>query len=181
MAANGDALERHRVFDEGRDAGVRYHFTFARAQQPRLFTATDMQFILSNYNWALVLAMIVSGAMLLWPMIGRRWSSMRDIGTAQATQLINRQNAVMLDLREPKEYEGGRVPAAIQIPLSQLATRGSELKKYIGRPLIALCERGNRSPSAASALGELGFTEIYSLHGGLRAWADAGMPVEKGA
>jgi rhodanese-related sulfurtransferase len=138
-----------------------------------------MQFL--QNNWMLVLVMLASGGMLVWPLIGRRWSSMRDIGTAHATQLINRQNAVMLDLREPKEYEGGRVPASIQIPLSQLGSRGTELAKFVGRPLIAYCDRGDRSRSAAAALGKLGFTELYSLHGGLRAWADAGMPVEKGA
>jgi rhodanese-related sulfurtransferase len=158
---------------------MRYYFTFVRSDSRANLMAIVMQFI--QTNWMLVLVMIVSGAMLVWPLVGRRWSSMRDIGTAQATQLINRQNAVMLDVREPKEYEGGRVPASIQIPLSQLASRGSELAKYVGRPLIAYCDRGNRSRSAASALGKLGFTELYSLQGGLRAWADAGMPVEKAA
>jgi rhodanese-related sulfurtransferase len=138
-----------------------------------------MQFITNN--WPLILVMIVSGAMLLWPFVNRRFSAMRDIGTAQATQLINRQNAVLLDLREPKEYEGGRLPSAVHIPLSELAVRGQELAKFTGRPLIAYCARGNRSQSAASALAKLGFTDTYSLHGGLRAWADAGMPVEKSA
>lgn len=132
-------------------------------------------------NWPLVLVLLVSGAMLLWPLIQSPLSAMREIGAVQATQLINRKDALILDLREAKEYEGGRLPNAIHIPLSQLASRGQELGKFASRPLIAYCGRGNRSRSAASALAKLGFKEIYALRGGLRAWAEAGLPLEKGS
>jgi rhodanese-related sulfurtransferase len=142
-------------------------------------TAMTLQFL--ENNWPLILVMIVSGGMLLWPMIGRRWSPVREIGAMEATQLINRRNALMLDVREPKEYEGGRVPNAVHLPQSQLASRGHELKKMTGRPVIAYCDRGQRSRMAASALTKLGFAEVYTLRGGLRAWSDAGLPVEKGA
>jgi rhodanese-related sulfurtransferase len=142
-------------------------------------TAMDLKFL--ENNWPLILVMVVSGGMLLWPLIGRRWSTVREIGAMEATQLINRRNALMLDVREPKEYEGGRVPNAVHLPQSQLASRGHELKKMTGRPVIAYCDRGQRSRMAASALTKLGFAEVYTLRGGLRAWSDAGLPVEKGA
>ena len=132
-------------------------------------------------NWPLVLVMLVSGAMLAWPLVGSPLSAMREIGAAQATQLINRKDALILDLRETKEYQGGRVPNAMHIPLSQLSSRGQELGKFTARPLIAYCGRGNRSRSAAGALTRLGFKEIYALRGGVRAWADAGLPLEKGS
>jgi len=74
-------------------------------------------------NWPLVLAMVVSGAMLLWPLIHHRLSPMREVGAMHATQLINRENALMLDVRETQEYDGGRVPKAVHVPLSQLANR----------------------------------------------------------
>ena len=106
---------------------------------------------------------------------------MQEIGALGATQLINRQNAVMLDLRESKEYAEGHVPNALHIPLSQLASRGGELGKLTGRPLIAYCDRGNRSRSAGSALSKLGFAEVYTLRGGVRAWTEAGLPLAKGA
>jgi len=131
-------------------------------------------------NWPLVLIVLVSGSMLVWPLIGRPLSATREIGAVQATQLINRKDALILDLREAKEYEGGRVPNAMHIPLSQLATRGQELGRFTTRPLIAYCDRGNRSRSAAGALAKLGFKEIYTLRGGVRAWAEAGLPLEKG-
>ena len=132
-------------------------------------------------NWPLILVMLASGAMLVWPLIKGRVSAVREIGPMEATALINRRNAVLLDVREPKEYEGGRIPNAVHLPHSQLASRGQELKKLTARPVIAYCERGPRSRTAAGALGKIGFSEIYTLRGGLRAWSEAGLPVEKGA
>jgi rhodanese-related sulfurtransferase len=149
---------------------------FGRAPLPT--SVPTIQFL--QNNWPLVLVMLVSGAMLAWPLIGSPLSTMREIGAVQATQLINRKDALILDLREAKEYEGGRVPNAMHIPLSQLAGRGKELAKFTSRPLIAYCGRGNRSRSAAGALSKLGFKEIYALRGGVRAWAEAGLPLEKG-
>jgi rhodanese-related sulfurtransferase len=132
-------------------------------------------------NWPLILVMLTSGAMLVWPLIKGRVSAVREIGAMEATALINRRNAVLLDVREPKEYEGGRIPNAVHLPHSQLASRGQELKKLTARPVIAYCERGQRSRTAAGALGKIGFSEVYTLRGGLRAWSEAGLPVERGA
>lgn len=130
-------------------------------------------------NWMLLLVMFLSGAMLVWPLVQRRFSSAKDIGTLNATHLINTKNALLLDVREPKEYEGGRLPNAVHIPLSQLDSRASELAKMTSRPVVAYCASGNRSRSAAGALERAGFKEIYNLQGGYRAWKDAGLPVEK--
>jgi len=130
-------------------------------------------------NWLLILVMAVSGAMLLWPLVQRRISPMKEAGTLDVTQLINRQNAVVVDVREPNEYEGGRLPNAVHIPLSQLGARGAELGKVTTRPIVAYCSRGQRSRMAGSTLVKLGFTDIYHLSGGLRAWKDAGLPLEK--
>lgn len=138
----------------------------------------NLQFL--EDNWPLILVMLVSGAMLLWLTLRRHFSPIREIGALEATQLINRRDALMLDLREPKEYQGGRVPNAVHLPQSQLASRGHELKKLTSRPVIAYCDRGQRSRNAGTLLTQLGFAEVYTLRGGLRAWSDAGLPVEKG-
>ena len=132
-------------------------------------------------NWPLILILVVSGGMLVWPLFRGRFSSAREVGAFEATALINRRNAVLLDLRETKEYEGGRIPNALHLPQSQLETRGHELKKLTARPVIAYCDRGQRSRTAAGTLAKLGFAEVYTLRGGLRAWSEAGLPVEKGA
>ena len=130
-------------------------------------------------NWMLILVMFLSGAMLIWPLVQRRFSPMKDIGNLNVTHLINTQDAVLVDVRETSEYESGRLPNAIHIPLSQLDSRGSELAKFTARPVIAYCARGNRSRSAGAALARIGFKDIYNLNGGFRSWKDAGLPVEK--
>ena len=130
-------------------------------------------------NWYLVLAMVVSGALLVWPLVQRRLSPVKDIGTLEATRLINSANAVLVDLRETREFEGGRLPKAIHIPLSQLESRSGELTKLKDRPVVAYCTTGNRSGLAAKLLEHAGFQDVYQLRGGYRAWKDAGLPVEK--
>jgi rhodanese-related sulfurtransferase len=130
-------------------------------------------------NWMLIAVFVLSGGMLLLPLVQRRFSSVKDVTSAEATQLLNRRNAVLLDVREPNEFVGGRLPNALHIPLSQLAGRTSELAKLVSRPVVAYCDTGRKSASAAGALAKAGFQEIYSLHGGLAAWKKDGLPVEK--
>jgi rhodanese-related sulfurtransferase len=130
-------------------------------------------------NWMLFATLVASGGMLIWPLLNGRLSSGRGIGTLGATQIMNSQNPLLLDLREAKEIEGGKLPNAVHLPLSQLASRGAELAKYTSRPVIAYCDRGQRGGSAAGALAKLGFKDIYHLQGGFKAWKDAGLPVSK--
>jgi rhodanese-related sulfurtransferase len=80
---------------------------------------------------------------------------------------------------EGKEFTGGRLPNAIHIPLSQLDGRVSELAKMTKRPVVAYCSRGQRSRMAGGALAKAGFTDLYHLHGGIKAWKDASLPLEK--
>lgn len=129
-------------------------------------------------NWLLILVMFLSGAMLLWPILQRRFSPVKDVGNLNVTHLINHKNALLLDVREPKEFEGGKLPEALHIPLSQLEARGAELAGMTSRPIVVYDSRGQRSRGAGNTLTKLGFSEIYSLHGGLKAWKDAGLPVE---
>src|ERR1700751_1890806 len=117
---------------------MRYHsVTGAAATRPwRRGRSNKMFLTFLENNWPLVLVAVVSGAMLVWPAIQHLLGPTRDVGAMQATQLINRQNALMLDVRETQEYEGGRVPNAVHLPLSQLAGRGAELKRFTSRPGI---------------------------------------------
>ena len=176
---------------------MRYHFTFAELAEPRArpsrhiagvsgtvpqrntphLESPAMQFV--EANWYLILAMIVSGAMLAWPLVQRRLSPAKDVGTLEATRLINSSNAVLVDVRETQEYEGGRLPRAVHIPLSQLDSRSGELAKLKDRPIVAYCMTGNRSTRATKVLERAGFKDVYQLRGGYRAWKDAGLPVEK--
>src|SRR4029079_15225570 len=71
-------------------------------------------------NWPIALVFVISGALLLWPLAQGRLAPARDIGTLDATRLLNKENALVLDVREPGEVAGGRLPNATHIPLSQL-------------------------------------------------------------
>lgn len=128
-------------------------------------------------NLLLVVVFVVSGAMLAWQVFGGRLSKMKPITTLGVTRLINSANPVLLDLREAKEYEGGSLPNAVHIPLSQLKERAGELGKLTGRPVVAYCERGQRTRAAVGTLTALGFRDMYHLAGGIRAWKEAGLPV----
>jgi rhodanese-related sulfurtransferase len=128
-------------------------------------------------NLLLVVVFIASGAMLAWQVFGARLSKMKPITTLGVTRLINSANPVLLDLREAKEYEGGSLPNAVHIPLSQLKARAGELGKHTSRPLVAYCERGQRTRGAVATLAALGFRDMYHLAGGIRAWKEAGLPV----
>ena len=130
-------------------------------------------------NWVLALAFVLSGAMLVWPLVTRRLSTITEIGTAEVTRLMNKEDPVLLDVREAKEYDGRRLPNAIHIPLSQLKDRAGELAKSAARPVVVYCDRGQRAKSAAGALKRAGFERIYVLAGGQKAWKDASLPMQK--
>jgi rhodanese-related sulfurtransferase len=139
--------------------------------------ATHMTFF--QENWVLIVVAFVSGAMLVWPLVQRGFSPMKAVGTLAATHLINTRDALLLDLREAKDFQGGRLPNSLHVPISQLASRSTELAKHVSRPVIAYCDNGSRSRTAGVALANAGFSEVYQLSGGLKAWRDAGLPVEK--
>jgi rhodanese-related sulfurtransferase len=165
----GDAGEAGST---GRSITIRYHFRFARTS-PMSYLAFLQK------NWILVFTLLVSGGMLLWPLITQRLHGGREINTLGVTQLINSANPLLLDIRETREFEGGSLPNAIHVPLSQLGSRGAELAKYVSRPVVAVCDRGVRSRSAVGALAKLGFKDIFYLRGGIKAWRDAGLPLQR--
>jgi len=129
-------------------------------------------------NLLLFAVAIVSGAMLIGPML-RRSGGGAAANTLQATQMINRQDAVMIDVREDAEYAKGHIVGSRHIPMSQLDSRVGELQKFRSKPLIAYCESGNRSSRAVSVLRKHGFESVFNLTGGYAAWQQAGLPVEK--
>lgn len=129
-------------------------------------------------NIFLVAIAVVSGAMLIWPLL-RRGAAGPTVDTLQATLLINKEDALVLDVREPAEYASGRIAHSRNVPLAQLANRLGELAKYKDKPIIVACASGNRSLSAASTLRKQGFAKVYNLAGGFGAWQQAGLPVER--
>ncbi len=104
----------------------------------------------------------------------------RAVGPLEATRLNNHENAVFLDIREDAEFRAGHIPGAIHIPLKQLAERAGELEKFRDRPIIACCRTGNRSSAVKGILARHGIETVYNLDGGITAWQNANLPVNKG-
>jgi rhodanese-related sulfurtransferase len=129
-------------------------------------------------NILLIAVAFVSGAMLIWPYV-RRATGGPSVTPSQATQLINREDALVLDVREPGEYGAGHIIGAKNAPMSRIDSGAEIAGKRKDRPVILYCESGNRSAKAAAALKAQGYTRVLNLSGGLGAWQQAGLPVER--
>jgi rhodanese-related sulfurtransferase len=137
-----------------------------------------LKFVTQWPNYLYIAAALLSGAMLILPAV-RRGVAGATISTLQATLLINQQNALVLDVREAAEYEKGHMLNARNIPLGELEARAAEIDKYKAKPVIVVCDNGNRSGRAATALRKRGFEQVFTLGGGIGAWRQAGLPLEK--
>jgi rhodanese-related sulfurtransferase len=136
-----------------------------------------VQFVINNF---LAISMaVLSGIMLLWSLFGNRFRGIKEVDTAGALQLINHKNAIVLDVREPKEYDTGHVLNAKLIPLGKLKERMGELEKYRDKPIVVMCRSGNRSGTACFLLGKQGFVQAYNLAGGVQAWQKNNLPLVK--
>ena len=129
-------------------------------------------------NILLVVAAVGSGAMLLWPLV-RGGAGGAAVNTLQATQMMNRENALVLDVREPAAYAAGHILGARNVPLAQLEKGAEELEKYKAKPVIVTCDTGTTSSRAVRVLKARGFQNVVSLNGGFRAWLQANLPMEK--
>ena len=134
-----------------------------------------MKFIVDN--WYLILLVLASGAMLLVPML--KAGATGGLSAAMAVQLINREKAVVIDVCGVAEYTAGHVVGAKNVPLDELETRLPAVVKNKALPLIMVCASGGRAQRAAGMAQKLGYANAQVLNGGLKAWAAAGMPVEK--
>ena len=133
----------------------------------------------SPFNMMLFGGAIATGLMLVWPLVMRPFRAGREVSVVEAVQLINRKDALVIDLRDTGEYEAGHIAGARHVPEKQLAERLKDLEKFKGRPLIVVCRTGTRSGVAVQVLRRNGFAEAVSLGGGVGAWDQAGMPLEK--
>ena len=98
---------------------------------------------------------------------------------AAAVQLMNNEDVVVVDVREPAETVGGKIAKAIQIPSSSMAQRIGELEKHKKKTLLVYDKTGSRAGLACKELSKNGFDKVYSLNGGHAAWQEAHLPLSK--
>jgi rhodanese-related sulfurtransferase len=128
-------------------------------------------------NWMLISVAIASGAMLLWPAV--QGATAGGLSTANAVALINRERAVVVDVSETEEFAQGHVGGAKNVPFGQLEQRLPEVVKNKTLPLILICPNGARSNRALAVAKKLGYEKAQVMAGGLKAWKEANLPVEK--
>jgi len=133
----------------------------------------------SPFNMLLFGLALSSGVMLVWPLVSRPFRQSHEVGPFDAVQLINRRDAVVLDVRDTGDFAAGHITGARHFPEAQLADRVKELEKFKARPIVVCCRTGTRAPAAGAMLRKQGFAEAVALRGGIEAWQQSSLPLEK--
>ena len=102
-----------------------------------------------------------------------------SISAAQLVQLVNNENAVIVDVRDKGEFDSGHIVDSINIPFSSLETRADELTKFKDKPLVLTCKMGQHAGSAGTLLKKKGFENVSRLKGGIAEWRGQSLPVVK--
>ncbi len=136
-----------------------------------------MDFLQQNYLTVILALVSLSGFIFF----SLKKPPQNVIPAAQATLLINRENAVIIDVRSSNEYVAGHLPESHNIDLMNFEERQADLKKWHTKPIILVCQSGKRALTALAKLEKEGFPRVYCLDGGISAWIADGMPIKKGA
>lgn len=124
-------------------------------------------------HWILTSILIVLLALLAWDSSHKAGPK---VSTHEATRLINQQNAVVLDIREKKDFKAGHLVDAVNIPFASLESRLDELQDK-ERPVIVVCKSGQTASSASKQLKDKGFASVFRLQGGMMEWTNHNLPV----
>ena len=112
--------------------------------------------------------------------IMRRMRGYQEADANTAVQMMNHDNALLIDVREDSEFREGHILNARHIPLGNLQKRLGELDAFKDKPVLVCCRSGQRSASACGLLRKQGYQNVINLKGGVMAWQNAGLPLSKG-
>ena len=135
------------------------------------------QFVIAN--WPLVLAFVM---ILLWIVCEETRKKVRGVtklSPAEVTQKINRDNAVVIDVRDSKAFNEGHIIGSINVPVADVEAKMKKLVKYKNRPVITVGASGMQSATVGAKLHAKGFTDVYHLNGGMPAWRRESLPITK--
>lgn len=104
----------------------------------------------------------------------------RSVTPQELVNLVNRDGAVVVDVRDANEYSQGHIVDAVNVPHTALGTRISELEKYKGKPVVLACKMGQHAGAAGTILRKAGFDNVSRLKGGVTEWLNQNLPVVKG-
>ena len=110
----------------------------------------------------------------------RRFRGFKELTPAGLTQLINRDNALVVDLRPQADFEKGHIPGSRNVQMSQFDPENKQLVAARSLPVVLVCKAGQTSSGAAARLRKAGFERVFVLEGGIGAWQQADLPLVKG-
>lgn len=133
------------------------------------------EFVINHY-------VLVSAFFVLWAvffsMEARRGG--QTVSPQQATNMVNREDAKVVDVRDADEFRQGHIAGSINIPFSQLAERMTELDRFKDKPVVLICKIGHQASAAGRQLRGSGFEKIFRIQGGIQGWRADNLPVVKG-
>ncbi|QUX90538.1 rhodanese-like domain-containing protein [Marinomonas sp. A3A] len=97
-----------------------------------------------------------------------------------ATNLMNSEDAVVVDIRPEKEFSTGHITGALNIPATKMKDSMNRLEKHKDAPIIIVCKSGVTSGASAKDLKKAGFGKVYKLQGGIAEWQSSNLPLVKG-
>ncbi len=130
-------------------------------------------------HWILSFALVFVLLLLVSETLKRRMLGFKEVSPSDAIRHINKDDAVVLDVREDKEYAEGHISNALHIPVGLIDKRLQEMEPYKSKPVIVYCRSGDRAARAGAILRKQGFESVYKLNGGILAWKAANLPVTK--
>ncbi len=104
----------------------------------------------------------------------------QTVSAQQLTNLVNNEEALVLDVREAKEFREGHITDSRNIVFSKLKDSLGEIESYKDKPVVIVCKMGQHAGAAGKILHQAGFSNIKRLSGGIGTWKADGMPLVKG-
>lgn len=130
-------------------------------------------------HWELTLLLIVVIIAIIIYELRLVATGPKRLSTTATIQLVNHENAAIIDLRENSVFKQGHIINSINIPTAKLQNSINQLSKYKNKPIILVCDAGQQAIQAQNILNKNNFEKTYILDRGIRAWKEANLPLEK--
>ena len=140
-------------------------------------TQRFVEFITKNWFWCSAWFLIT--ILLIQDMYDLLTRKHKTVTPAKAVALLNDENTVVIDVREPHEFAKGHIENARLISIGKIDEKLYELEPHKDKPILVICQQGTRSAHACKKLNKAGFSQVYELSGGMLAWEDQKLPISK--
>lgn len=134
-----------------------------------------MDFLTDTNNLLILVVAFISGMMLLFPSLSKRGG--KFLSPTEATQKINHEHAILIDIRNAESYKAGHIAQSRHIEAADLGTKTEKLAK--DKPIILVCDSGRNASKQVNTLRKQGFNDVAVLEGGIMAWTQANLPLKK--